>query len=71
MDISYHEQEFDNAFKKPTIYRMDPSPEVDAAWDNLGFTCMPLELHPSLTCTLTNYSPRGERDVYPGAMGRR
>ncbi|KAK1637713.1 hypothetical protein BDP81DRAFT_317378, partial [Colletotrichum phormii] len=38
MDISYHDEEFDNAFMKPTIYRMDPSPAVDAAWDDLGFT---------------------------------
>jgi hypothetical protein len=30
---------FNGSFYKEDIYRQDPSPEVDAAWEALGTNC--------------------------------
>lgn len=30
---------FNGSFKEKTIYREDPSPEVDEAWEALGVDC--------------------------------
>lgn len=39
VDISYHVQDFDGRFVKESIYRQVGSPEVDAAWEDLGVGC--------------------------------
>lgn len=39
LEITYHEQQFNGSFFKETIYRQDGSPEVDAAWEDLGANC--------------------------------
>lgn len=39
LEITYHEQQFNGSFLKETIYRQDASPEVDAAWEELGADC--------------------------------
>lgn len=39
LEITYHEQQFNGSFFKETIYRQDGSPEVDAAWADLGADC--------------------------------
>ncbi|TID27959.1 hypothetical protein E2P81_ATG00714 [Venturia nashicola] len=44
LEITYHEQLFNGSFFKETIYRQDGSPEVDAAWDELGANYRPLIL---------------------------
>ncbi|KAE9983569.1 hypothetical protein EG327_005449 [Venturia inaequalis] len=36
LEITYHEQRFNGSLLKETIYRQDASPEVDAAWEELG-----------------------------------
>jgi len=38
--IKWSMQNFNGSFKQKTIYREDPSPEVDAAWDAIGVNCM-------------------------------
>ena len=39
IDITYSMVKFNGSFEKENIYRQDPSPEVDAAWDDLGGKC--------------------------------
>jgi Mycotoxin biosynthesis protein UstYa len=39
VEITYKPHIFNGSFYKPNIYRGDPSPEVDAAWDALGAEC--------------------------------
>lgn len=40
-DLSYHEKTFSDLslLHDNNIYRQDPSPEVDAAWEDLGVSC--------------------------------
>lgn len=37
--VKWSPQMFNGSFKEKTIYREDPSPEVDEAWDALGVDC--------------------------------
>jgi hypothetical protein len=39
-DLKYHMAHFNNSLLHPTIYREDPSPRVDQAWQDLGINCM-------------------------------
>ena len=39
VDISYQEEDFDGRFVEENIYRQVGSPEVDAAWEDLGVGC--------------------------------
>lgn len=39
MNIKYHDVEFNNTLLRSNIYREDPSPEVDQAWQDLGVRC--------------------------------
>jgi hypothetical protein len=38
IDITYSEWQFDGSFVHENIYRQDPSPEVDEAWEALGIS---------------------------------
>lgn len=61
VDISYSTTMFNGTFYKDTIYRQDPSPAVDAAWEALGINCT-LYLHLIDYC-LFNSSPAGKFDL--------
>jgi hypothetical protein len=37
--MSYHEQPFNSTLFGTSIYRQEPSPEVDQAWIDLGVYC--------------------------------
>jgi hypothetical protein len=37
--ISYHEQMFNSTLFGTSIYRQEPSPEVDQAWVDIGVYC--------------------------------
>ena len=37
--IAYHEQNFNSTLFGTSIYRQEPSPEVDQAWVDLGVYC--------------------------------
>lgn len=37
--VKWSMQNFNGSFKQRTIYREDPSPEVDQAWEALGIDC--------------------------------
>jgi hypothetical protein len=39
MKIKYRDVKFNNTLLQGNIYRGDPSPEVDQAWDDLGVQC--------------------------------
>lgn len=39
VDIHYHDHAFNGSFIKENIYRLEGSPEVDAAWEALGVDC--------------------------------
>lgn len=39
VDIKYETVRFNGSLFRNTIYRQDPSPEVDEAWYNLGTNC--------------------------------
>lgn len=55
VDLSYHEKTFSDLslLHDNNIYRQDPSPEVDAAWEDLGVSCkccFPVALAVNLAC---------------------
>jgi hypothetical protein len=37
--VSYHEQLFNSTLFGTSIYRQEPSPEVDQAWVDIGVYC--------------------------------
>jgi hypothetical protein len=39
VDIQYSTVQYNGSFFHQQIYRLDPSPEVDAAWSALGADC--------------------------------
>jgi hypothetical protein len=39
VSVKWSPQIFNGSFKEKTIYREDPSPEVDEAWEALGVDC--------------------------------
>ncbi|MCJ1437202.1 hypothetical protein MMC27_006588 [Xylographa pallens] len=44
VDITLHEQFFNTSLLKPSLYRHDPGPEVDQAWEDLGSNYGPVGL---------------------------
>lgn len=38
--VTYHEQPFNGSFMKKSVFRKDPGPEVDAAWESLGINSL-------------------------------
>jgi hypothetical protein len=45
--VRYNTVHFNGSFMKETIYRSRPSPEVDAAWEDLGANCVFTQAHAS------------------------
>jgi ethanolamine ammonia-lyase large subunit len=37
--IDFHTVQFNGTFTHENIYRQDPAPEVDAAWEDIGISC--------------------------------
>ena len=38
--VTYHEKPFNGSFMKKSVFRKDPGPEVDAAWESLGINSL-------------------------------